>query len=106
MGKDRSFCCHTWICILRFSFPRRRRLLLQQEDGESQNTFSWTGWMMGWMDGKSFTTTMSFTICNHSKMKLSHWDQSNYLPNQNQELVVKYDLTVFIILVPGLLMGT
>ncbi len=24
----------------------------------------WTGWMTGWMDGKSFTTTTSFTICN------------------------------------------
>ncbi len=60
-----SFCCCTWIYILRFSFPRRRRLL-QQEDGESHNTFSWTGWMMGWMDGKSFTTMTSFTICNNS----------------------------------------
>ncbi len=26
-------------------------LLQQEEDGESQNTFSWIGWMMGWMDG-------------------------------------------------------
>ncbi len=25
--------------------------LLQQQDGESQNTFIWTGWMTGWMDG-------------------------------------------------------
>jgi hypothetical protein len=49
MGKDGDGFCHrTWIYILRFSFPRRRRLL-QQEDGESQNTFSWTGWM-DWMD--------------------------------------------------------
>jgi hypothetical protein len=58
MGKDRR--SRTWIYILRFSFPRRRRLQQQQEDGESQNMFSWTGWM----DGKSFTNTTSFTICN------------------------------------------
>jgi hypothetical protein len=32
--------------------------------GESQNTFGWTGWMTGRMDGKSFTTTTSFTVCN------------------------------------------
>ncbi len=25
---------------------------MEQEDGESQNTFSWTGWMTGRMDGK------------------------------------------------------
>jgi hypothetical protein len=25
--------------------------LLQEGDGEPQNTFSWTGWMMGQMDG-------------------------------------------------------
>jgi hypothetical protein len=35
-------------------------------------------------------------------MTLSHLDQSNYLPNQNQGPVIKYDLTVFIRLVPGL----
>jgi hypothetical protein len=27
-------------------------LLQQEEDGESQNTFSWTGWMTRWMDGR------------------------------------------------------
>jgi hypothetical protein len=26
-------------------------LLQQEEDGESHNTFSWTGWMTGRMDG-------------------------------------------------------
>ncbi len=25
--------------------------LLQQEGGESHNTFIWTGWMMGWTNG-------------------------------------------------------
>jgi hypothetical protein len=38
-------------------------------------------------------------------MKLSHLDQSNYLPNQNQGLVLKYDLTMFIGLVLGLVLG-
>jgi hypothetical protein len=52
---------------LRFSFPRRRRLL-QQEDGESQNIFSWTEWMRGWMDEKSFMTTTSFTSLNQCLM--------------------------------------
>jgi hypothetical protein len=58
-----GFHHRTWIYISRFLFPRRRRLLLQ-EDGESQNTFSWTGWMMVRMDGKSFTITTPFTIYN------------------------------------------
>jgi hypothetical protein len=32
-------------------FGLRRRLLQQEEDGESHNTFSWTGWMTRQMDG-------------------------------------------------------
>ncbi len=59
--------------------------------GESQNTFSWTGWMTGWMDGKSFTTTTSFTICNkplHRKFyclftkerKRTIWEGVGHLP--------------------------
>jgi hypothetical protein len=39
-------------------------LLQHEEDGESHNSFSWTGWMTRHMDGKSFMTTTSFTICN------------------------------------------
>jgi hypothetical protein len=54
--------------------PRSRRKLLQQEeDGESQNTFSRTGWMTWRMDGKSFPTTMSFTICN----KAHRWGRTS-----------------------------
>jgi hypothetical protein len=33
-------------------------LLQEEEDGESQNTFNWTGWMTRWMDGKNFMTTL------------------------------------------------
>ncbi len=49
---------------------RENGWLQEEEDGELQNTFSWTGWMMGWMDGKSFTTTTSFTICIFLKKTL------------------------------------
>jgi hypothetical protein len=38
-------------------------------------------------------------------MKLSHLDQSNYLPNQNH-WSLKYNLTRFIRLVPGLVPGS
>jgi hypothetical protein len=41
--------------------------LQQQEDGESHNTFSWTGWMIGWMDGwmeKTSQPRCPFIICN------------------------------------------
>jgi hypothetical protein len=45
-------------------FPRRRRLLLQQEDG-GVTEYLQLDWMDDErMDGKSFTITTSFTICN------------------------------------------
>ncbi len=49
-----GFCRHTWIYILRFSFPRRRRLL-QQEDGGSHRIPSAVldGWRDGWMEKAS-----------------------------------------------------
>jgi hypothetical protein len=67
MGKDRRriLLPHLDLHLEVFVLKKGRRLL-QQEDGESQNTFSWTVWMTGWMDGKSFTTMTSFTICNCS----------------------------------------
>jgi hypothetical protein len=51
------------------------------------------------------SSNKSSTSMNHSKIKLSHLDQSNYLPDQNQGIVVKYDLTMFIRLVLGLVLG-
>ncbi len=49
-----GFCCRTWIYILRFSFPRRRRLL-HQEDGGSHRILSagLDGWWDGWMEKAS-----------------------------------------------------
>jgi hypothetical protein len=37
------------------------------------------GWMTGRMDGKSFTTTTSFIICNKTKMGMSHAGLAIYI---------------------------
>jgi hypothetical protein len=43
-----GFCRRTWIYILRFSFPRRRRLLLQEEDGGVTEYLQ-----LDWMDDRT-----------------------------------------------------
>jgi hypothetical protein len=65
MGKDQKRFLSPHLDLhLEVFVPKKKEIAAAGGWGESQNTFSCTGWMTGRMDGKSFTTTTSFTICN------------------------------------------